>query len=65
MKIIETILSFIIVIGIASCFDALMNHIIPKDASMILRILIFIGKFSLGWFYGPELIKDIYKKSTK
>ena len=68
MKTVSWIITLICVTGVASCFDAIMNHVMLTsfvgddwfDKSV--RVLTAIGRITFGWFVcGKILFPIIYK----
>lgn len=68
MKIISWVLTLISMIGLAACFDAIMNHVLMTSFvgddwfNKSIRILTAIGRVTFGWFIcGKILFPIIYK----
>lgn len=64
MKPISKIVAAIVTLAIFLCFDTLMNFV-TKDVNDFWRIGTYIGRFSIGWFFGGDLFKNILHKITK
>lgn len=68
MKIVSWIISLVCVLGVALCGDAIMNHVMMTSFvgdgwfDKIVRVLIVIGRITLGWFVCYKtLFPIIYK----
>lgn len=68
MKILKMTVAFIVTICIISILDLIVNYVLNNTTEWRIlsetwwRILVNIGRFSIGWFYGREVYRDIYKK---
>jgi hypothetical protein len=68
MRLLKITVAYIVTICILLIVDLIVNYVLSHTTEWRIfnetwwRILVSIGKFSLGWFYGVELYKDIYKK---
>jgi len=67
MKTIGKIIAFISALGIASCFDAIMNHSMTTSFqgndgfNTIIRWLTYIGRFAVGYFIIYKVVYPFIK----
>lgn len=64
MKIVTLTIAFIVVVCIASVIDLTLNYVLANTHHWVIsekvdRIVINIGRFSIGWFYLYPQIKVI------
>lgn len=67
MKIVGLIMAFIVVVCIACVMDLAINYLLANTHHWIVsekvdRVVINIGRFSIGWFYLYPQIKVISDK---
>lgn len=68
MSILRAIIAFIITLCIASIFDLAVNYLVANTTEWkvfeecVWKFSINIGRLGVGYFYGIEVYKYIYKK---
>ena len=64
MKTLPLIIAIIATIFIFACLDSILTYVL-KDASIVRLYMTRQGEFTLLWFYGGDIMQNIYNKLTK
>lgn len=68
MRTIKKVIAFLYTMGIAACFDAIMNNVLETSfigdgwLDTTCRILTVIGMWAFGWFICAQEIYPYFKK---
>lgn len=68
MRVIKKVIAFLCMLGIAACFDAIMNHVLRTSFigddwfNTTCRISTSIGRWAFGWFICVQEIYPYFKR---
>jgi len=68
MKIVNILIAFIVTASICAIVDLIINYVMANTvewkvlSEQLWKILISIGRISLGYFYGSIIFKEILKQ---